>query len=200
MGLTTILRGFKVPVSVLDRFFESNNIIPTDGYPPTYDPVQIPGHPPIPTLDPHSAFLRAKLAATPAGAADVHNQNTHIFIPNREGMAKSTHAYVAYAYVMVFAQRQMDIDRELPGQAPPGFAELRKEILGFATREDEDGGLLSVDGMQPASGSEGAGAASMLFVVLTDEREYPWKGLFMREVRFLFYLVFLFFFFFITFL
>jgi hypothetical protein len=38
--------------------------------------------------------------------------------------------------------------------------------------------------MQPAD--EGQDPASMLFVVLTDERPYPWKGPFLREVGFLF--------------
>lgn len=32
MGLTTIVRSFKVPVAVLDRFFESNSVMPTFGY------------------------------------------------------------------------------------------------------------------------------------------------------------------------
>lgn len=66
-------------------------------------------------------------------------------------MAMSTHAYVSYAYVIVFGQRQIDIADELPDKAPPGFAELRSEILGFAKEEEERKGLLRVAGMQPAS-------------------------------------------------
>jgi hypothetical protein len=181
MGLTTILRGFKVPVAVLDRFFESNGVTPTFGYPPTYDRIQLPGDEHFPTQDPQPAFLRAKLAATPAGAANTHNQNTHIFIPNRKGLAMSTHAYVSYAYVMVLGQRQLDVAGELPDKAPPGFAELRSEILGFAKEDEEE--LLRVPGMQPVG--EGQDPTSMLFVVLTDERGYPWKGPFLREVSFL---------------
>jgi hypothetical protein len=88
------------------------------------------------THDPHSAFLRTKLAATPAGAADTHNQHTRIFIPNREGSAMSTHAYVSYASVIVFCQRQIDVAGELPDKTPPGFAELRSEILGLAEEEE----------------------------------------------------------------
>jgi hypothetical protein len=83
-----------------------------------------------------------------------------------------THAYVSYAYIMVFAQRQFDIINECAQQTPPGFAELRSEILGFADEGEE--ALLRVAGMQPAD--EGQDPASMLFVVLTDERPYPWKG------------------------
>ncbi|KAK4156581.1 hypothetical protein C8A00DRAFT_30547 [Chaetomidium leptoderma] len=172
MGLTTILRGFKVPVAVLDRFFEANGLIPTYGYPPTYDPVFLPGDDKaFATQDPHSAFLRTKLAD------NTHNQNTLFFIPNREGTAMSTHAYVSYAYVMVFCQRQIDVAGELPDKPPPGFAELRSEILGFATEGEE--GLLQVAGMQPAGG--GQDPASMLFIVVTDERGYPWKGPFLRK-------------------
>ena len=101
MGLTTILRGFKIPVAVLDRFFESNGIMPTFGYPPTYNRPQLPGDEDIPTLDLQSALLRTKLAATPAGAADTYNQNTRIFISNREGLAISLYASLSYAYIIV---------------------------------------------------------------------------------------------------
>ncbi|KAK4098159.1 hypothetical protein N658DRAFT_526528 [Parathielavia hyrcaniae] len=172
MGLATIVRGFKVPVAVLDRFFESNGLMPTYGFPPFYYCAgRHPGQPPedFATEDPHSAFFRAKLAATPEGAADIHNQNT------------SEHAYVSYAYVMVFCQRQIDVARELPDKIPPGFSELRNEILGFANEDEQ--ALLRVAGMQPAGGDvEGKqDRASMLFVVVTDEREYPWEGPFLHK-------------------
>ncbi|KAK4033645.1 hypothetical protein C8A01DRAFT_19433 [Parachaetomium inaequale] len=170
MGLTTILRGFKIPVAVLDRFLESNGVMQTWGYPPKYDRLPLPGSD-RPTLDPQSAFLRTKLAATAAGGA-----NTRIFIPNREGMAQSTHAYVAYVYVMVYGQRQIDVAAELPDRAPPGFAELRSEVLAFATEGEEE--LLHVAGMQ---GGEGQDPSSLLFIVVTDKQEYPFKGPFMRE-------------------
>ncbi|KAK4158279.1 hypothetical protein C8A00DRAFT_28785 [Chaetomidium leptoderma] len=93
----------------------------------------------------------------------------------------STHAYVSYAYVMVFCQRQIDVAGELPGpdKTPPGFAALRSEILGFANEDEE--GLLRVAGIQPAGNMEGQDPASMLFIVVTDERECPWKGPFLRE-------------------
>ncbi|KAG7285415.1 hypothetical protein NEMBOFW57_010042 [Staphylotrichum longicolle] len=166
MGLTTILRGFKVPITILDRFYESNGVTPTFGYPPTYNRVLLlPGDvDDFSIQDPHSAFLRAKLTAA---AADTRSQNTLVFIPNRQSMAMSTHAYVSYAYVMVFAQRQIDVAGELPDKAPAGFAELRKEILGFATEEEAE--LLRVAGMQPAGETEGQDPASMLFIVVTDE-------------------------------
>jgi hypothetical protein len=80
-----------------------------------------------------------------------------------------------------YGQRQLDIAAELSDKAPPGFAELLSEILGFAKEEEE--GLLRVPGMQSAG--KGQDPASMLFVALTDERGYPWKGPFLREVSFL---------------
>lgn len=86
-----------VPISVLDRFFESNGIMQTQGYPPTYDHLPLPGLD-RPTLDPQSEFLRTELGAAAAGGA-----NIRIFIPNRERMSQATHACVAYAYIMVFA-------------------------------------------------------------------------------------------------
>ncbi|KAK3937998.1 hypothetical protein QBC46DRAFT_441738 [Diplogelasinospora grovesii] len=171
MGLTTILRGFKVPIAVLDRFLKSNGVEETWGFPPSLLP--IPGSNGSP-MDPQSAFLRAKLAA----AGDT-NSLARIFVPHRQGQARSTHAYVAYTYVMVFGQRKINLAADLPDRAPPGFAELRREILGFA-EEGEPGeeALLQVAGMQ---GGEGEDPASLLFVVLTDEREFPLARPFMRE-------------------
>ena len=172
MGLTTILRGFKVPIAILDRFLESNGVRQTYGFPPIYDRLPLPGSKDGSTLDPQSAFLRTKLPN--------HANATRIFIPNRQGMSRSTHAYIAYTYVMVFGQRQIDLAAELPADAPPGFAELRREILGFVGKGEER--MLQVAGMQ--AGEEGGYPASGLFVVVTDQREYPWKGPFMREVSF----------------
>jgi hypothetical protein len=106
------------------------------------------------------------------------NNQTRIFVPNRQGVAKSTHAYVAHAYVMVFSQRQIRLAADLPERPPPGFGELRRELLGFATADE--GALLEVAGMQPDG--EGEDPASLLFVVVTDGREYPYRGPFLREV------------------
>jgi len=44
-----------------------------------------------------------------------------------------THAYVAYAWVLVYAQREIALAEEFPRQAPPGFAELRREMLEIPT-------------------------------------------------------------------
>ncbi|KAL2146792.1 hypothetical protein VTI28DRAFT_2273 [Corynascus sepedonium] len=77
---------------------------------------------------------------------------------------------------MVYGQRMIDLARELPNQAPPGFAELRREILGFAEEGEE--ALLRVAGMQ---GAEGEDDTSLLFIVVTDEREFPLERTFMRQ-------------------
>lgn len=57
-----------------------------------------------------------------------------------------------------------------------GFAGLRSEILAFAADREE--GLLQTAGVQ---GSEGKDPSSLSFIAVTDEREYPFKGPFMRE-------------------
>ncbi|KAK4245708.1 hypothetical protein C7999DRAFT_33923 [Corynascus novoguineensis] len=130
MGLTVILRGFKVPIAVLDRFLASNGVEETNGTPP-------------------------RLFYLPGECTTDH--------------ARSTYGYVAYAYIMVYSQRMIDHPRDLPEQAPPSFAELRREILGF----------LQVRGVQ---GAEGKVGANLLFIVVTDEREFPLEGTFMRQL------------------
>lgn len=102
--------------------------MPTFGYPPSYHRILLPGEEHISTINPQPAFVRPKLTSTPADVADAANQNTHIFIPNRQRIAMCTHAYVSYAYVMIFARRQIDIISDLPDKFPPGFAELRRKI------------------------------------------------------------------------
>lgn len=83
---------------------------------------------------------------------------------------------------MVLAQRQIKLATDLPDRPPPGFGELRREVVGLATADDQ--ALLEVAGMQPDE--ERDGPASLLFVVVTDGREYPYKGPFMRDVCSLF--------------
>jgi hypothetical protein len=152
MGLTAILRGFKVPVAVLDRFLKANHVEPTYGYTPSYY---------RPELDAGSSFLRTKLATVTG------DSNTRIFIPQVEGESKSAYAYVAYAWVMIYAQRKLDLAEELPNRAPPGFSELRSEILGFANAGDEVE-MLQVRRLE----AEGEDPAAALFVVVADDQPY----------------------------
>jgi hypothetical protein len=76
MVLTVILRGFRVPVTLLDRFLEAN------GWHATYGHVE--GQ-----LDAESAFLCSKLA----GAG--YSNQARLFISQKEGHARAVHAYVA---------------------------------------------------------------------------------------------------------
>lgn len=170
VGPITVLRGFKIPVAILDRFLEANNAEPTYGNPPWYHRTE---------LDAGSWFLRDKLDAAAAGAGAggtiTTNNNTRIFIPQMRGELDSTYAYVAFAWVMVYAQRKIELADELADRAPPGFAELRREMLGYA-----DGGsdveMLRVRRLEEGGG-EGGGEdpAAALFVVVAEQRMYSFQ-------------------------
>ena len=174
MGLITLLRGFKVPIAVLDRFLVAYGVEGTYGIAPHLEPGPL-----APPLDPQSAFLRARLAA--AGTASTSYppspalDGVRLFIPNRRGQADSTYAYVSHAFVMVFSQRHVQLAAELPERAPPGFAALRRDVLACASEAEDAAGLLRAAGMV-------GGAESELFVLLTENRYFPLKRPFVREV------------------
>ena len=150
MGLVTALR-FKIPVAILDRFLEDNRVEPTYSNPPFYHRSE---------PDPGSKFLRDKLHVA---AGDT---KTQIFMPELQGELESTYAYVAYAWVMVYAQRQLEPADELPDRAPPGFAELRPEMLGYANGGDVE--TLQVRRLEEC----GRDRAAALFVIVADRRPY----------------------------
>ncbi|KAK4152389.1 hypothetical protein C8A00DRAFT_44545 [Chaetomidium leptoderma] len=136
------------------------NISKSEGSPPMLTPdLSSNGIP----LDPLAAFLRARLAA--AADDDDNNSLARIFIPNRRGQASCTHAY-----------RKITLAADMPERAPPGFGELRREILAFAEEGEE--ALLQVAGMQ---GEEEEDPASLLFVVLAEERAFPFARPFVPE-------------------
>ncbi|KAL2156147.1 hypothetical protein VTH82DRAFT_892 [Thermothelomyces myriococcoides] len=114
--VTTILRGFKVPVAVLDRFLQANGIDETYGWPPRYN-----------TLDEPSKLLRTKLG----------DAKTRLFIPHRLGHQLSTFAYVAYDWIFVFAQRRI-LPEELLPSPPSGFVELCYEIIRYASEQERE--------------------------------------------------------------
>ncbi|KAK4244290.1 hypothetical protein C7999DRAFT_35333 [Corynascus novoguineensis] len=128
MGLTTLLRGFKVPIALLDRHPASHGVEQRERIPPhiyaagawTVDA------PTLPALDPQSDLDPASL------------ETVRLFIPYRGGWSRSAYGYVAYAFVMVYVQRHVELAAELPEHAPPGFAELRREILACADAGEED--------------------------------------------------------------
>jgi hypothetical protein len=160
MGLTTILRGFKIPIVILDRFLEANSVEATYGNPPFYA---------RPELDAGSKFLREKVDAI-AGQT-----RTRIFIPEKQREIQSTYAYIAYAWVPPYAQRQLDLLEDLPERAPPGFADLRNELLGYSNGGAEE--TLQINRSEEGQGDPTAA----LFIVVSDERNYPLR-LYPRKV------------------
>lgn len=139
--LVAIIRGFKVYVRVLDKFFDSNGCHKTFGCPLFYEQ----------DSDEFSALLRSKLSG--------QNTRTRFFIPWRTTHGRSNFGYIAWAYEMVYAQREVLLEENLPAEPPAGCDTLRDEILSFSTSEDE---------IWEASGHGKTG----LFAVFCDERSY----------------------------
>jgi hypothetical protein len=85
-------------------------------------------------LDPQSSLFQTKLAFSNPGAP-ASLEIVRLFISRRRSQARSAYGYVAYAFVMVFGQRHVNLAVKLPGQTRPDFSNLRREVLGFTTRE-----------------------------------------------------------------
>lgn len=126
MGSTTLLRGFKVSISTLDAFLDANGVDETYGTPPFYK-----DHP---DKDEISKIFYAKIAQA-GGTAD--KNRFRVMIPLIEGHGKSTVAYVTYAWVTVYAHREVLLDEDLPTAVPGRFEELRREILSFGQKLDD---------------------------------------------------------------
>lgn len=145
MSVTTVLRGFKVPLPVLDAFLLANNINETKtlcfGIPPFHDEV-----------DQVTTLLRNKV-----GGGDT---KTRVFVSSRMSFDYATSAYIAYDWTVVFAQRRFG-PGELTDAPPPGFEELRREVLSYA------GG----DGAGSSLGGD-ARYQNAVYVVITDERVF----------------------------
>ncbi|KAI0433986.1 hypothetical protein F5Y09DRAFT_297439 [Xylaria sp. FL1042] len=112
MPTITLLRGFKVPVTVLDAFLRANNVDDTHGMSPLPDDDKV-----------ISALLRNKMG-TGAG-------NARVFIPHREAFSPATFAYVAFCWLHVFVQREVKLEDDLSETPPSGFVRLKDEILSF---------------------------------------------------------------------
>lgn len=104
MFVVTVLRGFKVPLAVLDAFLLANDVYESEclcsGIPPFYDEDD----------DQVTTLLRKKV-----GSGDT---KTRVFVPAREGYSQATSGYIAYDWKIVFAQRRFD-DGDL-AEHPPG--------------------------------------------------------------------------------
>ncbi|KAK3935030.1 hypothetical protein QBC46DRAFT_398448 [Diplogelasinospora grovesii] len=160
MGSTTILRGFKVSVAVLDAFLTANGLDESRGTPPFYHE--------HPDKDPISALLYKKIVSNAAGAAAAAGGSTtssidknkfRVMMPSREGLPSFV-AYVTYAWFTVYAHRELRMDEDLPAEIPAGFEELRKEILSFA---DPSRGIPETEKIGEEEGHMG------LFVVYTHD-------------------------------
>lgn len=160
MTLTTILRGFKVPLRVLDAFLVANGIdYETERLCAGFAPLSYNDD------DQQSPNAVAQLLRTKAGDAD----KTQLFMPYKMGFDLASHAYIAYDWIMVFAQRRIKPD-ELPETPPPGFEKLRRDILSHAGPEHP---LADEDAYQNA-----------LYIVSTDERTYVPQELRRRQLVF----------------
>lgn len=144
MSTTIILRGFKVPFKVLDGFLLAHNIWETEGL--------CSGIAPFYNKDPDktSTLLRNKV-----GNGDT---KTRVFVPYKMSLDHASHGYVAYDWIMVFAQRRIK-PSELSEIPPEGFEDLRREILSYSPETNDS----LVDNPEYQNG---------LWVVITDERVY----------------------------
>lgn len=120
LGSTTLLRGFKVSIPLLDAFLAANCVPETFGTPPFYR--DHPDH------DSISKLLCSKIAGFAEGLA-VDKDRFRVLIPSRAPYNVSRVAYVTYAWATVYAHREVDLETDLPAEVPAGFEELRQEIL-----------------------------------------------------------------------
>ncbi|KAK4202882.1 hypothetical protein QBC40DRAFT_319559 [Triangularia verruculosa] len=117
MGSTSILRGCRVSISILVDFLDANIHHRTYGTPSFYQ-----DHP---DKDPISKLLFLRVSA---------DKNTfRVLIPSVEGWE-----------VTVTAHRELKLADDLPEEVPPGFGELRRDILSFGTGDDEEDGKMAV--------------------------------------------------------
>lgn len=116
--LVAIIRGLKVHVRVLDKFLDSNGCHKTFGCPPFYNEEP----------DEFSILLRSKFSG--------NNMSTCLFIPAKMTHDRSKFGYIAWAYEMVYAQREVLPEENLPAEPPGGWDGLRNGILSFSTSED----------------------------------------------------------------
>lgn len=139
--VVAIIRGLKVDIRVLDRFLYHNGCHLTHGYPPFYDK----------DPDEFSMLLRSRLSGS--------NTRTILFIPARKDHNESNFGYIAWAYEMVYAQREVRPEEDLPADPPEGWDALKNEILSFTA---------SKDAISEASGHGNTG----VFVIVCETRSY----------------------------
>lgn len=118
LGSTTLLRGFKVSITILDAFLAANCVPETFGTPPFYR--DHPDH------DSISKLLHSKITDL-GGTAE--RERFRVMIPSRAPYNSSRVAYITYCWATVYAHREIDLEHDLPAEVPDGFEDLRQEIL-----------------------------------------------------------------------
>lgn len=143
MSVTTFLRGFKVPLPVLNAFLLAHNIDESEllcsGIPPLYN-----------KPDEVTTLLRNKLGN--------RDNKTRVFIPLRTSFHFANSAYIAYDWKVAFAQRRLGPE-DFADTPTPEFEELRKEILSYADTTAEP---LADD----------VRYQNAVYIVITDEQTY----------------------------
>lgn len=142
MSTTTFLRGFKVPLPVLNAFLLANKIDESMmicfGIPPLYN-----------KEDQVTTLLRKKLSN--------EDTKTRIIVPSRNGFEHATSAYIAYNWTVVLVQRRLGPE-DFSDAPPPGFEDLRREILSYA------------DGAE--SLADDARYQTAAYIIITDDQKY----------------------------
>ena len=129
MGSTTILCGFRVSVIALDNFLRANGVYETYGKPPF-----LKEHP---DKDPISILLYNKLVGFAGDASMIDKNDYRVAIPHVQGYQTSRVAYVTYAWQVVWAHREIDLEK-LPAEPPEAFEQLRNEIMSFGEGLDDE--------------------------------------------------------------
>lgn len=139
--IIAIFRGLKIRVRVLDRFLNANKVDETYGLAPFYETDR----------DKQSRLLRSKV-----GGGDTRSR---ISIPSKRIHDESNFAYVAWAWEMVYNQKEILLDQQLPMNSATGWAALKDKILTYSHDTDVTW--------------EAAGHGKMgLFIIVSDERPY----------------------------
>jgi hypothetical protein len=164
MVQVTILRGFKMPIAVLNAFLNSaareDNVENSDRL--VINPSENAD------LEEVSEFLSNRFHMC-------HSLEDYCplraFIPHRGDHDPPDHAYIAYASITAYAQRKIDLARELPDKPPAGFADFRREILSGSTIRHQP--LLQVEGCCRGWEGEVEDLSAGLYVLVNEDQENP---------------------------
>lgn len=139
-GAVCILRGFRIRPSTLDMYLAMNGeYMGTNNgsYPPRY----IFGSD-GPIADQASVVLRRRMEALGGDRANSHR--TLVVLPLTLSSEPSPWAYVPYIFSSTFTEFRVTAAAPA-AQMPPGFEELRREILAHCTRgTDPEEGMMGL--------------------------------------------------------